>query len=296
MIPSDADARHSRNSLLLLAMRAACAVRSAAAPMSDRAPAANEILTSRDGAVVTATFNRPEARNAMTWGMYARLRAICDEVDDDAAVRVLVLRGAGGQAFVSGTDIGQFEAFETAEDGLRYERDGDAVIDRLERVRKPVIAEIEGFAVGAGLKIAAACDIRIATPDARLGAPIARTVGNCLSMAAYAALLDLIGPSRLKELIFTARLLGAEEAQSAGFIHEIAPAAEIGERVRAVAELIAGHAPITIQVTKEAVRRIQAARGVPPGDDLIRRTYASGDFKEGVRAFLEKRRPRWTGA
>jgi enoyl-CoA hydratase/carnithine racemase len=246
--------------------------------------------------VVTATFNRPETRNAMTWGMYGRLQAICDEVDDDDTVRVLVLRGAGGQAFVSGTDIGQFEAFGTADDGIRYERDGDAVIDRLERVRKPVIAQIEGFAVGAGLKIAAACDIRIATPDARLGAPIARTVGNCLSMAAYAALLDLIGPSRLKELIFTARLLRAEEAHAAGFIHEIAPAAEIGARVRAVAELIAGHAPITIQVTKEAVRRIQAARGLPPGDDLIGRTYASADFKEGVRAFLEKRRPRWTGA
>ena len=263
--------------------------------MSDPTPTSADILMSRDGPIVTLTFNRPEAHNAMTRAMYERLREVCNEVDADDSVRVLLLRSAGGRAFVSGTDISQFIAFETAEDGIRYERDGDAYMDRLERVRKPVIAQIEGYAVGAGLKIAAACDVRIATPDARFGAPIAKTVGNCLSMAAYSTLLDLFGPSRLKALIFTARLLSAGEAHAAGFVHEIVPPDEIAARAHALAREIASHAPITLQVTKEAVRRLQAERRGAAGDDLIALTYTSRDFKEGVRAFLEKRKPRWTG-
>jgi enoyl-CoA hydratase len=257
--------------------------------------ASDEVLITRDGPAVILTFNRSHARNAMTWAMYDRLQTACDEVDADESARVLVLRGAGGEAFVAGTDIGQFTAFETGEDGIRYERDGDACMDRLERVKKPVIAQIQGYAVAAGFKIAAACDIRIATPDAQFGAPIARTLGNCLSMSAYSTLVDLFGPSRVKELIFTARLLSAAEAQAAGFVHEIVPREQIAARVAAVAARVAEHAPITIQVTKEAVRRIQAERRARGGEDLIALTYASADFKEGVRAFLEKRTPRWSG-
>jgi enoyl-CoA hydratase/carnithine racemase len=259
-------------------------------------PEPDEVLITRDGPVMTLTFNRPAARNAMTWHMYERLYQTCEEVDADASVRVLVLRGAGGKAFVAGTDISQFQVFDTAEEGIEYERDGDRRMDRLERVRKPVIAQIDGYAVGGGFRIAAACDIRIATPAARFGAPIARTLGNCLSMAAYSSLVDLFGPSRLKEMIFTARLVDAQEAHAAGFVHEVVGAEQIDARVRALAELIASHAPITLSVTKEAVRRIQAARRVPGGEDLIAHTYTSADFKEGVRAFLDKRPPRWTGA
>jgi enoyl-CoA hydratase len=255
----------------------------------------SEVLVSRDGPIVTLTFNRPEARNALTWAMYERLFETCEEVDADDSVRVLVLRGAGGKAFVAGTDISQFKAFQTAEDGIQYEKDGERRIGRLERVRKPVIAQIEGYAVGGGFGIAAAADLRIATPDAKFGAPIARTLGNCLSMEAYSRFLDLLGPSRLKELIFTARLLSAEEAHAAGFVHEIVPVDQIGARVGALAEQIASHAPITLWVTKEAVRRIQEQRRARGGEDLIAATYASADFREGVRAFLEKRKPNWTG-
>jgi enoyl-CoA hydratase len=253
------------------------------------------VVVARDGAVVTLTFNRPEARNAMTWAMYERLEQVCEEVDADDQVRVLVLRGAGGKAFVAGTDISQFTAFRTAEDGLAYERDGDRRIDRLGRVGKPVIGQIEGYAVGGGFGIASACDLRIATPDARFGAPIARTVGNCLSMDAYARYLDLLGPSRLKELIFTARLMTADEAHAAGYVHEVVSPERIDGRVRELAATLAEHAPITLRVTKEAIRRIQARRRAEDGDDLIALTYASDDFREGVRAFLEKRKPRWTG-
>jgi enoyl-CoA hydratase/carnithine racemase len=255
----------------------------------------DEVRVTREGPVVTLTFNRPEARNAMTWNMYDRLSQTCEEVDGDDSVRVLVLRGAGGEAFVAGTDISQFTAFDRAEDGIAYERDGDRRMARLEAVRKPVIAQVQGFAVGGGFRIATACDIRIATPDARFGAPIARTLGNCLSMAAYASLLDVFGPSRLKELIFTARLLTAEEAHAAGYVHEIVPPEQIEARVTALAHHLAEHAPITLWVTKESIRRLAASRARPDDEDLIATTYMSADFREGVRAFLEKRPARWTG-
>lgn len=257
---------------------------------------ARDVVVERHGPIVTVTFNRPAAHNAMTWDMYERLDRACDEVDADDSVRVLVLRGAGGKAFVAGTDIAQFTAFAGGEDGVRYERDNDRHSARLARVTKPVIAEIQGYAVGGGLAIAAGADLRIATPDARFGAPIARTLGNCLSMDAYARYIDLFGASRLVEMLFTARLLTAEEARGAGFVHEVVAADAIEGRVRELADTVAGYAPITLRVTKEAIRRVQAARTAPGGDDLIMAAYASADFREGVRAFLDKRPPVWTGA
>jgi enoyl-CoA hydratase/carnithine racemase len=263
--------------------------------MDNDTPTGEHVLVTRDGPVVTLTFNRPEARNAMTWGMYQRLYDTCEDVDANEGVRVLVLKGAGGKAFVAGTDIAQFTRFESGEDGLRYERDGDERMGRIARVTKPVIAQIQGYAVGGGFGIAAGADLRIATPDARFGAPIARTLGNCLSMRAYARYLELLGPSRLKELIFTARLLSADEALAAGFVHEIVTPEAIDARVRELAETVASHAPITLSVTKEAIRRIHESRVLPNGDDLVARTYGSADFREGVRAFLEKRAPHWTG-
>jgi enoyl-CoA hydratase/carnithine racemase len=258
-------------------------------------PTQDEILITRDGPVVTLTFNRPEARNALTWHMYDRLYETCEEVDRDDSARVLVLRGAGGKAFVAGTDISQFQAFEGAEDGIAYERDGDRRMARLEAVRKPVIGQIQGFAVGGGFRIATGCDLRIATPDARFGAPIARTLGNCLSMAAYARLVEVFGPSRVMELLFTARLLSAEEAHAAGYVHEIVAPEQIEARVTALAHQIADHAPITLRVTKESIRRLAASRSLPEDEDLIATTYTSADFREGVRAFLDKRKPQWTG-
>ena len=255
----------------------------------------DEVLVAREGAIVTLTFNRPEARNAMTWGMYQRLYEVCEEVDADDSIRVLILKGAGGKAFVAGTDISQFTKFKDGEDGIRYEKDGDKRSGRIARVKKPVIAQIEGVCVGGGFGIAAGADIRVGTPDSRFGLPIARTLGNCLSMGNYAAFMDLIGPSRLKEMVFQARLMSAQEALTAGFLHQIVEPADIEKTVKDIAQKVASHAPLTLWATKEAVRRLQAARPLPDGDDIVRRIYGSDDFKEGVKAFVEKRSPRWSG-
>jgi enoyl-CoA hydratase/carnithine racemase len=249
-----------------------------------------------DGPIAFLTFNRPEARNAMTWEMYQALVDTCDMADADERVRVLVLRGAGG-AFVSGTDISQFTTFGGAADGLAYEEQLDAVIDRLEAVAKPTIAQVQGVATGGGCAIALACDLRIVTPDARFGVPIARTLGNCLSGANHARLLDLIGPARLKDLIFTGRLIDAPEAAALGLATRIVPPESIDASVREYAALVAAHAPLTLRATKEMVRRILAHRRIDRAEveDLITLCYTSGDFKEGVAAFLEKRKPVWKG-
>ena len=263
--------------------------------MEKTAPTTDHALVTRDGAVLTLTFNRPEARNAMTWDMYERLYATCDEVDADDTIRVFVLKGAGGKAFVAGTDIAQFAEFKSGKDGLRYERDAERYLSRVGHVKKPVIAQIQGFAVGGGFGIAAGADVRIATPDASFGVPIARTLGNCLSMPVYARFIDILGASRVKEMLITARLLSAAEALAAGFVHQIVDAGNIESHVRELAQRIATHAPITMAVTKESVRRIQESRELPDGDDLVLKTYGSADFREGVSAFIEKRPARWTG-
>lgn len=254
-----------------------------------------ELLLQTDGAVATITFNRPAAHNAMTWAMYDSLLAACETVDADSGIRVLILQGAGGKAFVAGTDIRQFESFASPEDGLNYEAQIERVVSRLEAVSKPTIAAIEGYAVGGGAALALACDLRYATPELRLGVPIARTLGNCLSMANIARLLDVLGPARTKELIYRARLVAAEEALAAGLVNEIVPGERLHARVREVAAEIGGHAPVTLRVTKEAVRRLQGHRRAPEGNDLIVQAYTSADFREGVAAFIAKRPPVWTG-
>ncbi|HEY7292654.1 MAG TPA: enoyl-CoA hydratase/isomerase family protein [Vicinamibacterales bacterium] len=250
-----------------------------------------------DGPLAILTFNRPEARNAMTWEMYDALVAACEQVDADPSLRALILRGAGGKAFVSGTDIAQFRAFRTRQDGLDYEARLDATLDRLERLTKPAIAQIEGVTAGGGCAIAVCCDLRIATPESTFGVPVARTLGNCLSGATYARIADLVGTANVKDMMFTGRMMSAADANAIGLVTRIVPSTEIGATVRALALEIASNAPLTIRATKEMLRRIAAQRRLAAGADrdLIELCYTSEDFKEGVRAFLEKRRPVWNG-
>ena len=249
----------------------------------------NEVLHERRGSALWVTFNRPQAHNAMTFAMYEALFERCEEADADNEVRALVLRGAGEKAFVAGTDISQFAAFESGDDGLEYEATIDRIVGRLETVTKPTIAVVDGYAMGSGLALSAACDLRVCTPAATFGLPIARTVGNCLSMENYARLAALLGEARLKDIVFTARSIGAEEALAVRLATEVVDPAELEAHVEALCERLAAHAPVTLRVTKEALRRLRAA-GMPDGDDLVRETYASEDFRRTVEAFLAKRR------
>jgi len=249
------------------------------------------------GPIATLTFNRPEARNAMTWAMYEALVEACERVDADETIRVLVLRGAGGKAFVAGTDISQFQTFTDRQDGLKYEERLDHVLDRIERVTKPTIAQVEGVAVGGGCAIALVCDLRVATPQSSFGIPIARTLGNCLSGASYSRLVELAGPAVVKDLMFTGRLIDAAEAHAIGLVNRIVAADEIAAAVDRLAHDIAANAPLTLRATKEMIRRVLEKRRLGAGADadLVELCYTSADFHEGVEAFLAKRKPQWSG-
>ena len=250
-----------------------------------------------DGPLATLTFNRPEARNAMTWEMYEALVDACHRVDEEPDIRVLVLRGAGGKAFVAGTDIAQFQEFHAPDAGVEYEKRLDEVLDRLERVTKPTIAQVQGVAAGGGCAIALCCDLRVATPDAAFGVPIARTLGNCLSADTSNRMLSLMGPARFKELMFTGRFIHAAEAHTIGLVNRIVDAADLDAAVRELASEIASRAPLTIRAIKEITRRLIAKQRLSPGEDhdLVELCYSSADVKEGVSAFLAKRPPQWTG-
>jgi enoyl-CoA hydratase len=227
----------------------------------------------RDG-IARVTFNRPQARNAMLFSMYERLAEICAEIEADRSIRALVLTGAGEKAFAAGTDISQFRSFKTPEDALGYEARIDRVLGGLERLRVPTIAAIAGACTGGGAGMAACCDLRIASANVRFGFPVARTLGNCLSMSNYARLAALIGPAKVKDMVFTARLVEDELARQ-----------------------VAANAPLTLHATKEALRRIKE-RSLGEGDtdkDLILMCYMSRDFREGMDAFLTKRPPVWKG-
>jgi enoyl-CoA hydratase/carnithine racemase len=231
----------------------------------------------------------------MTFEMYDALHALCDRLDADAAVRVVILRGAGDKAFVSGTDIRQFQAFKTKEDALGYEARISRVLTRIAGLTKPSIAMIQGDAVGGGLFMSLACDLRLAAEHARFGAPIARTLGNFAAPVSLALMIATVGPVRAREMILTARLIAAPEAKTLGLADEVHPLAALEARARELAARIAEHAPLTMAAVKEATRRHIAAVTPKDLEDLILSCYLSQDFQEGVRAFLEKRKANWQG-
>lgn len=254
------------------------------------------------GAIATLVFDRPAARNAMTWAMYEQLGAHCRALD--AAIRaggtrVVVLRGEGGEAFVAGTDITQFQDFRAGprdggDDGVGYEQGIDAGVDLVERLPCPTLAVVQGWAVGGGLALASACDFRLATPGARFGVPIARTLGNTLSMANLARLRQAWGAQPLRRMLLLAELLDADEALALGFLHQLVAPDALEHAITALATRLAALAPVTQRAAKEGLRRLAQA-AVPDGEDLIRACYGSSDFREGVAAFVGKRAPVWRG-
>jgi enoyl-CoA hydratase/carnithine racemase len=248
-----------------------------------------------DGAIAWVSFDRPEARNAMTWSMYSDLKAICEKLHGSKDIKALILRGAGGQSFVSGTDIEQFKSFKDGQDGIDYEALIDLHIDALEQLPIPTIAIIDGLAVGGGLAIATACDFRIANPSARFGAPIAKTVGNCLSPTNIARLMAHLGIPTLKRMLLMAELINVDELIASGYVHTVAESSELESIAKGLAEKVMNLAPLTIRSSKLTISRIHQHQ-LPNCDDLIKACYGSSDFREGVQAFGEKRPPRWQGS
>lgn len=253
----------------------------------------DDIVVAQRGPVLSVTFNRPAQRNAMTFGMYEGLVAACDRADGDPQIRVVVLRGAGGQAFVAGTDISQFAEFDGPR-GVEYEHKIDITIRRLLDVQIPVVAAIDGICVGGGLAIAAAADIRIAAPGSKFGFPIARTLGNTLSAQSFALTLRHFGHARTVDMIVTARLFEAEELLGTGFISQVAD--DVGAATDTVVGRILAHAPLTMWAAKETLRRLHDQAGAVDVDDVIARVYGSVDFASGAASFTTKSKPEWSGS
>lgn len=247
-----------------------------------------------EAGVASVLFDRPQARNAMTWAMYEQLAAINRQLSTDRSVRVAVFRGAGGQAFVAGTDIEQFAAFKTGEDGVAYERQIEAGIELLCNLPMPTVAVVEGWCVGGGLAIATACDFRLATPGAKFGVPIAKTLGNCLAMANVARLRAAFGHQRVKRMLVLAEFIGADEALACGFLHATEAPESIDIATASLVQRLAALAPVTQRVSKATLERL-ATHDLAEAEDLIRAAYGSDDFHEGVAAFMAKRPPVWSG-
>ena len=244
-----------------------------------------------DGMIAWVIFNNPAARNALTWPMYEDLKKICDSLAINPNIRVVIFRGAGDKAFVSGSDIQQFVDLKKDE---AYEVAVDHIFTSLQQLPMPTIAMIEGLAVGSGLLMATACDFRISTKDARFGIPVAKTLGNCLSPSNLSWLAAHLGIPLVKKMLLTAELIKAPELLASGFLYQTAEAEELQESVNALAEKLAALAPITQKASKLTLARLLQSN-LPDCTDLMRETYNSKDFKEGVNAFLESRPPQWVG-
>ena len=259
----------------------------------------DDIIITIDAQIARVTLNRPQARNALTFGMYQALADLCrqagsDQDSDD--IKAIIINGAGDKAFAAGTDIGQFTAFKTLQDGHDYEAQIEAVISMIESCRVPVIAALHGAVTGGGLVIAAAAHLRLASADVKIGMPIARTLGNCLAVGNLRRLVALFGEARVAHMILTAELLSADQALASGFVHDVLDDHEtLMQRATELAQRLTQMAPLTIQSSLEGLRRLRHAIACPDDADLIKACYQSDDFAEGVAAFLEKRKPEWLG-
>ena len=258
-------------------------------------PAADLLYEVRDG-IGHATFNRPAQRNALTFGMYERLAEICRQAPTDGTVKAIIITGQGEKAFAAGTDIAQFRSFSKPEHGIAYEISADQHFTAIAGCVLPTIAAISGACTGGGAAIAACCDLRIATANMKFGFPIARTLGNCLAIKSLARLVALVGEARVIDMIFTSRLIGAEEALQIGLISEIvSDHTALVRRADELARTIGGNAPLTLRATKQLLARLRQQGADADDRDIVGQVYSSADFREGLDAFLSKRPPQWRG-
>ncbi|MBI2761423.1 MAG: enoyl-CoA hydratase/isomerase family protein [Chloroflexi bacterium] len=258
----------------------------------------DKIRAEVEGGIGWLTFNQPERRNAMSMEMWQGVGDAMEAFQHDPEVRVVVMKGAGGKAFVSGADISEFDQHRASAEQRKVYAETNARGNRwLRRLDKPLVAMIEGFCIGGGLAVALTADVRIATPESQFGIPAAK-LGLGYDFGGLATLARLVGPSVARDILFSARFLPAEEALRVGLINRIVPAEELESEVRAYAGLIAANAPLTIRAAKAAMQEFErdpASRDLARVEAMVNACFDSDDYKEGRRAFAEKRRPAFTG-
>ena len=254
-----------------------------------------DIIIERKEGIAQVKFNRPEVRNALTFEMYEVVYNLCVEANETEEIRAIAFAGVDSSAFASGTDIGLLQGIKDGKGGIEYEERIERVVGMVERCRVPTIAAIAGACTGGGAALATACDLRIGAKNMRFGYPMAKTLGNCLSLPNSARLIFLIGPGRFKELLLTARLMGADEAYATGLVSEVVEPLDVLARAHELAVRIAENAPLTIWAAKEAVRRLREHLQSTDFNDVIEKSYQSDDFRLGVESFIKKQMPNWSG-
>jgi len=254
-----------------------------------------DIIIERKEGIAQVKFNRPEVRNALTFEMYEVVYNLCVEANETEEIRAIAFAGVDSSAFASGTDIGLLQGIKDGKGGIEYEERIERVVGMVERCRVPTIAAIAGACTGGGAALATACDLRIGAKNMWFGYPMAKTLGNCLSLPNSARLIFLIGPGRFKELLLTARLMGAEEAYATGLVSEVVEPLDVLARAHELAVRIAENAPLTIWAAKEAVRRLREHLQSTDFNDVIEKSYQSDDFRLGVESFIKKQMPNWSG-
>jgi enoyl-CoA hydratase len=258
----------------------------------------DKMIAQKDGAIGWITFNNPARHNAVSLPMWQGLFDAVTAFAEDPEVRVIVLRGAGERAFVSGADISEFEEKRSNEENIEaYNKVSHAATMALHHVGKPTIAMIRGYCVGGGVSVALSCDLRIAAEGSTFAVPAAK-LGLGYEFDGVRKLVDVVGPSFAKEIFYTARQFSTAEALAMGLVNRVVPVEGLDSYVRDYAATIAGNAPLTVGSIKTLVNQAlkdESQRDVQLCEEVVKRCFASADYVEGRQAFMEKRKPKFTG-